>query len=150
VLQNLQTRLNPHAPEVLSLFRIVFGLMFTLNGTTKLFGWPVGSPAAVGDWPFWWAGLIETVTGLLILVGLFTPIAALIASGEMAVAYFWLHQPNALWPIDPQNGGEFAILYCFGFLVLVFTGPGAFALDAVGGRARAKAAPATGQSSPKS
>jgi putative oxidoreductase len=50
--QNLQTRLNPHAPAVLSLFRIVFGLMFTLNGTTKLFGWPVGPAAAVGNWPF--------------------------------------------------------------------------------------------------
>jgi putative oxidoreductase len=139
--QNLHARLNPHAPAVLSLFRIVFGLMFTLNGTMKLFGWPVGPAAAVGNWPFWWAGLIELVTGLLIAVGLFTPIAALIAAGEMAVAYFWLHQPNALWPIDPQNGGEFAILYCFGFLLLVFTGPGVFALDAMSGRRARAAAP---------
>ncbi|MGW4096794.1 MULTISPECIES: DoxX family protein [unclassified Mycobacterium] len=136
MIQNLQTRLNAYSPAVLSVFRIVFGLMFTLNGTVKLFGWPVGPSVAVGDFPFWWAGLNELVTGLLIVVGLFIPIAALIASGEMAVAYFWLHQPNALWPIDPQNGGEFAILYCFGFLLLVFTGPGAFALDAIRGRAR--------------
>lgn len=140
MVSNLQARLHTHAPAVMSLFRIVFGLMFTLNGTVKLFGWPVGPSAAVGDWPFWWAGLIELVAGLLILVGLFTPVAALVASGEMAVAYFWLHQPNALWPIDPQNGGEFAILYCFGFLLLAFAGPGSLALDAMRrGRAEAPA-----------
>lgn len=131
MIQHLHRRLNSYAPGILSLFRIVFGLMFTLNGTVKLFGWPVGNAATVGDWPFWWAGLIEVVTGPLIVVGLGTPVAALIASGEMAVAYFWLHQPNALWPVDPQNGGEFAILYCFGFLLLAFTGPGAFAVDNV-------------------
>lgn len=137
MIEHLQSRLNPHAPAVLSVFRMVFGLLFTLNGTVKLFGWPVGRATAVGDWPFWWAGLIELIAGLLILVGLFTPVAALIAAGEMAVAYFWLHQPNALWPVDPENGGEFAILYCFGFLLLAFAGPGAWALDTVRSRPRA-------------
>ncbi|MBU9765788.1 DoxX family protein [Mycobacterium sp. TNTM28] len=134
MIQHLQSRLNSHAPAVVSVCRIVLGLMFTLNGTVKLFGWPVGPSVAVGDWPFWWAGLIELIAGLLIVLGWFTPIAALVASGEMAVAYFWLHQPNALWPVDPQNGGEFAVLYCFAFLLLAFAGPGAWALDTMRGR----------------
>ena len=132
--QNLDARLNPHSPAVLSLFRAVFGFLFAVHGAIVLFAWPVdaGGPAPVGAWPLWWAGLIEFVTGLLILVGLFTRIAALIASGTMAVAYFWQHQPHALWPLDDRiggNGGELAVLYCFAFLLIAFTGPGAYALD---------------------
>jgi putative oxidoreductase len=76
--------------------------------------------------------VIELVAGLLIAIGLFTRAAAFIASGEMAVAYFWVHQPRSLWPIgDPPggNGGTLAILFCFGFLLLVFTGPGIFSID---------------------
>ncbi len=94
---NLDARLSSYSPLVLSLFRIVFGLMFTLNGTMKLFGWPLGPSVAVGDWPFWWAGLSSCYRpvdfGRIVY-----PIAAFIASGDMAVAYFWRHQPNGLWP----------------------------------------------------
>ncbi|ETZ97990.1 doxX family protein [Mycobacterium kansasii 732] len=73
--------------------------------------------------------------------GLFTRVAAFIASGEMAVAYFWMHQPRSLWPIgDPPagNGGVLAILFCFGFFLLVFTGAGTCSIDTV--RARRHAA----------
>jgi uncharacterized membrane protein YphA (DoxX/SURF4 family) len=72
--------------------------------------------------------LLELVIGLLVMVGLFTRIAAFIASGIMAVVYFWQHQPHALWP--HANHGELAVLYCFAFFLLVFTGGGAYALDA--------------------
>ena len=78
--------------------------------------------------------MIELVTGLLIATGLFTRAAAFIASGEMAVAYFWMHQPRSLWPIgDPPagNGGILAILFCFGFFLLVFTGGGSYSIDAL-------------------
>jgi len=136
----VDARLNSYAPAVLSLFRIVFGLMFTLFGTSKLFDWPIAFSVPTGSWPVWYAGLIELVTGLLILVGLFTRIAAFIASGHMAVAYFWQHQPVALWPIGPPemggNGGLEAILFCFAFFLLVFTGPGAYALDTMRNRQR--------------
>ena len=84
-------------------------------------------------WPGWYAGLIEFVAGLLIGSGLFTRAAAFIASGHMAVAYFWMHQPRSLWPIgDPPagNGGTPAILFCFGFLLLVFVGGGGYSIDA--------------------
>lgn len=128
----IETKLTAFSPVVLSAFRIVFGLLFTIHGTQKLFGFPTAMASGtvpVGTWPFWYAGVIEAVLGLLILTGLFTRIAAFIASGEMAYAYFTAHQPKALWPID--NGGEPAVLFCFAFLLLVFIGGGSIALDSV-------------------
>jgi putative oxidoreductase len=131
--QNLDARLNPYSPAVLSLFRVVFGILFALHGSAILFAWPIaiGPTAPAGAWPLWWAGIIELVTGLLVTVGLFTRIAAFVASGEMAFAYFTQHLPHGFSPYLPPfgNGGEPAILYCFGFFLLVFTGGGAYALD---------------------
>ncbi|AGB24189.1 putative membrane protein [Mycobacterium sp. JS623] len=136
----VDARLNSYSPAVLSLFRIVFALMFTLFGTSHVFDWPIAFRIPTGSWPVWYAGVIELVTGLLILVGLFTRIAAFIASGHMAVTYFWQHQPKGLWPIVPPqmggNGGLAAILFCFAFFLLVFTGPGAYALDSMRTRRR--------------
>lgn len=129
---NIDTKLTQFAPVVLSIFRIVFGLLFTLHGTQKLLGFPTAMESGtvpMGTWPYWYAGVIELVLGLLILTGLFTRIAAFIASGEMAYAYFSAHLPKAFWPID--NGGEPAVLFCFGFLLLVFVGGGSIALDSV-------------------
>ena len=103
-----------------------------------MFDWPIAFGIPTGSWPVWYAGIIELVTGLLIMFGLFTRIAAFIASGHMAVTYFWRHQPHGLWPIvGPQmggNGGLPAILFCFGFFLLVFTGPGAYAMDTMRSR----------------
>jgi putative oxidoreductase len=135
VTTNLNHRLDRSAPAVVSLFRLVYGLLFAGYGSMILFGWPVPSPGPVevGAWPGWYAGLIEFVAGLLIAAGLFTRAAAFIASGHMAVAYFWMHQPHALWPIgNPPagNGGTPAILFCFGFFLLVFVGGGAYSVDA--------------------
>ena len=73
------------------------------------------------------AGVLETFGGLLIVLGLFTRPVAFVLSGEMAVAYFMAHMPNALFPI--QNGGELAALYSFVFLFLSAAGPGAFSID---------------------
>jgi putative oxidoreductase len=124
-------KLTLNAAAALALFRAVLGFLFALHGTQKLFAWPVAEPptaaAPIGAWPYWWVGLIELVTGTLIMLGLFTRIAAFIASGAMAVAYFWRHQAEGLLPIT--DGGESAVLYCFGFLLLVFTGAGAYALE---------------------
>ncbi len=123
----VETRLSSNTPVVLGVFRILVGLMFAMHGTVKLFGFPSGSPAAVGAWPAWWAGVLEIVLGLLITVGFFTRIAAFVASGIMAVAYFCMNFPDGFWPID--NGGETAALYSFIFLLLVFTGPGALSIN---------------------
>jgi putative oxidoreductase len=73
------------------------------------------------------AGTIEIVTSVLIVFGLFTRWAALLASGEMAVAYWMAHAPQGFWPA--LNQGELAIMFCFVFLYLVFAGPGAWAID---------------------
>ncbi|MEE6176036.1 DoxX family protein [Mycobacterium sp. 050134] len=127
----LNRRLDRHEPAVLCMFRVVYGLLFAAHGSITIFGWPYRWQQAVpfGAWPVWYAGLIELVTGLLVAAGLWTRAAAFVASGEMAVAYFWMHQPRALWPIgDPPvgNGGLASILFCFGFFLLVFTGAGSF------------------------
>ncbi len=126
--QQLDARLNPHAPAVLSLFRVIFGLLFLCHAVSHLFGWPAaaGPAAAVGSFPFWWAGLLELVTGILITIGLFTRIAAFVASGIMAFAYFTQHIEAGFPPIV---SGEAAVLYCFAFFLLVFTGGGLYALD---------------------
>jgi putative oxidoreductase len=72
---------------------------------------------------------VEITGGILVLIGLFTSIAAFICSGEMAVAYFMMHFPRAFWPI--QNQGELAALYCFAFLFIAARGGGPFSLDRV-------------------
>jgi len=131
---SLDARLSSYSAPVISLFRAVIGFLFALHGTMTLFNWPLAIPmhVPVGAWPVWWSGLIEFVTGVLVMVGLFSRPAAFLASGTMAVAYFWQHQPKALWPFDKQiggNNGELAILFCFSFFLIVFIGPGSVALD---------------------
>ncbi|MGO9549445.1 DoxX family protein [Mycobacterium sp.] len=138
--RNLEARLNSYWPIALTVFRVMFGLLFLCQGLTKLIGWPVvAHKAAVGEWPFYYAGWIELVTSMLIIAGLFTRLAAFIACGEMAFAYFTQHLPHGFFPI--ANGGELAVLYCFAFFLLIFAGGGAYAADARRGRWRSAVAP---------
>jgi putative oxidoreductase len=108
--------------------RITFGLLFWFHGVQKLFGLFGGSVQPFGSLR-WIAGVIETGGGVLLALGLFTPWTALLASGEMAAAYFQSHAPRETWPI--QNGGELAVLYCFAFLYVAARGGGRLSLDAV-------------------
>jgi putative oxidoreductase len=78
---------------------------------------------------YWIAGAIELAGGVLVMIGLFTRIAAFVSSGEMAAAYFMAHFPKAFWPI--QNQGELAALYCFAFLFIAARGAGPFSVDRV-------------------
>ena len=123
----LETKLNSYAPIVLSIFRIIFALVLLTHATAHLFGWPADMQAPVGAWPYWYGGVLELITGLLLLAGLFTRPAAFLASGVMAFAYFTQHAPTDFWPI--VNKGEPALLLCFGFFLLIFTGGGALAAD---------------------
>src|SRR4051812_49815713 len=123
----LEARISSRSAIALSVFRIAVALPFVMHGTATLFGWPHGQAAALGAWPAWWAGALELILGTLIAIGMFTRQAAFIASGMMAVAYFWIHVPGGFWPV--VNDGEPAVLYCFVFLLLVFTGPGALAVS---------------------
>jgi putative oxidoreductase len=121
------------SPPLLSVLRIVTGLLFLEHGLSKYFGFPGPSPATFHMFGMLGlAGAIETVAGALVAVGLFTRVAAFIASGEMAFAYFISHFPRNFFPII--NGGDAAILYCFIFLFLAFEGGGPWAIDAMRSR----------------
>ncbi|NML49356.1 DoxX family protein [Streptomyces sp. R302] len=134
-MSTLTHRLDQAQPYALGLFRIVIGLLFACHGAASLFGVLGGAMGGgtvpAGTWPGWYAAVIQLVGGVLVLVGLGTRGAALISSGSMAYAYFWAHQPEALFPL--QNHGETAALFCWAFALLIFTGPGALALDGLFG-----------------
>ncbi|MFJ2933587.1 DoxX family protein [Streptomyces sp. NPDC087219] len=130
-LSALAGRLDQSQPYALGLFRIVVGLLFACHGAASLFGVLGGAMGGgtipAGTWPSWYAAVIQLGAGGLVLFGLGTRSAAFLASGSMAYAYFKVHQPESLFPL--QNGGETAALFCWAFALLVFTGPGALALD---------------------
>jgi putative oxidoreductase len=115
-------------PQILALLRIVTGLLFLEHATQKFFGFPTPFPLP-GPLPpmLVAAGVIELVGGILITLGLFTRLAAFVAAGEMAAAYFIGHFPKGFWPA--VNMGEAAILYCFIFLYIAAAGPGAWSVD---------------------
>jgi putative oxidoreductase len=122
-------RLTTYAPQALALLRIVTALLFIEHGTMKLLGFPPSEmPAPAAFSLFWFAGVLELVGGLLVLVGLFTRPVAFLLSGEMAVAYWMAHAPQSFFPV--ANGGDAAILFCFVFLYVFVAGPGAWSLDA--------------------
>ena len=130
------------APRMLSVLRIMAALLFMEHGTQKLFGFP--APSEGGPPPLLSlrgvGGVMEFAGGLLVLVGLFTRPVAFLLAGEMAVAYWMFHAPRSFYPV--LNGGDAAILYCFVFLLLVFTGPGALSLDGWRGKAGPRPEPA--------
>ncbi|MBO9883148.1 DoxX family protein [Xanthomonas sp. D-109] len=118
-------------PRVLAVLRIVAALLFLEHATMKLFQFPAPVPGVAYPLPtiMLVAGVIEIVTSCLIASGYYTRIAAFIASGEMAAAYFMVHLSMGFWPV--LNMGEPAVLFCFIFLYLAFAGAGAWALDNV-------------------
>lgn len=128
---------------VTTLFRIVLGLLFAIHGASSLFGVFGGSRGsgeaiAVGTWPGWWAALIQFVGGLLVIAGLGTRVVAIICSGSMAYAYFVVHQPDALLPLN--NGGELSALFCWSFLLIAALGPGKWSVDSILAQRRAATA----------
>ena len=125
----LDEKLDRYSPYALAALRIATALIFIPHGTQKLFGFP--APPASGLPPLLSllgiGAVLELVGGFLILIGLWTRPVAFILAGEMAVAYWWFHFPRNFYPI--LNGGDASILYCFVFLLLVFTGAGALSVD---------------------
>ncbi|QIB33810.1 DoxX family protein [Ancylobacter pratisalsi] len=128
--------LNRLAPHVLSLLRLMSGLLVMQHGTSKILGFPTTQMSGVSlvSMPGI-AGIIELVGGALLVIGLFTRETAFILSGMTAVAYFLVHAPKDFFPI--VNGGELAALYCFVFFYLVFAGPGPWSVDKVRGAYKA-------------
>jgi len=127
----MERLLGRFEPQVYALLRIVSGLLFAMHGTQKLLDWPPGGRPGGGSLPpmVLAAGIIELVGGLMIAIGLLGSIAAFIASGQMAFAYFIAHAPNGFWPV--VNKGELAVLYCFLFLFIAARGSGVWSIDSV-------------------
>ena len=126
-------RLVALEPYVRSVLRIMAGFLFLQFGTAKLFAWPGAMLPDGGTFPLMTqagiAGLLESVGGPLMLVGLFTRPVAFILCGEMAFAYFLEHAPKGFW--TAFNGGTESVLFCFVWLYFVFAGPGPWSLDAL-------------------
>jgi putative oxidoreductase len=131
------TWLSRWQAQMQAVLRVVAALLYLEHGTAKLFHFPIPQPGAPDPLPTMLlvAAVIELVAGVLITLGLFTRLAAFIAAGEMAVAYFIEHFPRGFWPVG--NMGDAAILFCFIFLFIAAAGPGAWSVDG----ARMRSAP---------
>jgi putative oxidoreductase len=123
------SQVERYAPYLLALLRVVAALLFLEHGLAKLVGFPVGAPP--GPQPVMSmlgiGAIVEVITGVLVLLGLFTRPAALIASGQMAIGYWMFHAPASFYPAI--NGGDAAVLFCFLFLYIAAAGPGAFSVE---------------------
>jgi putative oxidoreductase len=120
--------LKPYTSQLLSVLRIMSGLLLLQHGTTKYLSIPVGpmnniSPMTMSGV----AGILELIGGVLLIIGLFTRPVAFVLSGMCAVAYFYAHSPRGFFPI--LNGGELAALYSFVFLYLAAAGAGMWSVD---------------------
>lgn len=130
----MDTILGKYSSFTYAILRIVSGLCFAMHGAQKLFGWPGNKHPQVLASKMGAAGVIETVCGIAIAIGLLAGYAAFIACGEMAVAFFTVHFPQGIYPI--LNGGELAVLYCFLFLFIITQGSGILSIDSLRGSAR--------------
>jgi putative oxidoreductase len=127
-MTGIQGLLETWSPRVLSILRIIIGLLFLEHGTSKYFSLPISQTTGVSMASLSGInGLIELVGGVLIVLGLFTRPVAFILSGDMAVAYFIAHAPKGFFPL--LNGGELAVVYCFVFLYLAVAGGGTWSID---------------------
>jgi putative oxidoreductase len=117
-------------PRMLSILRIMTGLLFLQHGTQKFFSFPMragpSAPALLSMLGI--QGCLEIAGGLLIILGLFTRPVAFILAGDMAAAFFIAHFPKSFFPA--LNGGDAAILFCFIFLYFAAAGPGPWSIDA--------------------
>jgi len=129
------TFLSRWSPQLLSVLRIIAGLLFFAHGTAKLLGFPqVEMFAGLQLFSLLGlAGVLELVGGALLVIGLFSRLTVFILAGEMAVAYFMEHAPQSFHPMI--NQGEAAILFCFIFLYIAAAGPGPWSVDASRGKA---------------
>jgi len=139
--ENIVARWRSWAPQFQSILRIVAAFLFIQFGTAKLIALPGSIMPGGGTVPVgslaWFAGLIEAVGGVLLLLGLFTRPVAFLVSGEMAIAYFHGHAGNGFWPV--LNGGHPAVLFCFVWLFFSAAGAGPWSVDAVLRRGAARA-----------
>ncbi len=126
-MNTLYARMETWRPYILSILRIVVGLLFLQHGLAKVFNFPAPSPVGALSGLLILAAFLETAGAFLFLIGAYTRIVAFILSGEMAFAYFMAHAPRSFYPI--VNAGELAVLFCFIFLYFAFAGGGPLSVD---------------------
>jgi putative oxidoreductase len=126
-MNGLYATIERFRPYILSILRIVVGLVLLQHGLSKVFNFPAPSPVGALSGLLILAAILETIGAALFLVGAFTRIVAFILSGEMAFAYFMAHAPRSFYPI--VNAGEVAVLCCFLFLYFAFAGGGPLSVD---------------------
>ena len=126
-MNTLYGRMETLRPYILSILRIVLGLLFLQHGLSKVFNFPAPSPVGALSGLFILAAFLETVGALLFVFGAYTRIVAFVLSGEMAFAYFMGHAPRSFYPI--VNDGELAVIFCFIFLYFAFAGGGPLSVD---------------------
>jgi putative oxidoreductase len=126
----MENFLAPWRPQLLSILRIMTGLMLTVHGTAKLLAFPIHPPFnnVPSGSPSWYAAFFEIILGPLLVIGLFTRPVAFILSGLAAVAYFYAHAPRSFYPL--VNGGELAVLYAFVLIYITAAGAGPWSVDA--------------------
>ena len=124
----MENFLRPWSAQLLSILRIVTGLLLLEHGTSKYLNFPTGpvNNMSIGSMSGV-AGVLEFIGGVLLIIGLFTRPVAFILSGMTAVAYFYAHFPRGFFPL--LNGGELAILFCFTLLYIASAGGGAWSAD---------------------
>jgi putative oxidoreductase len=135
---------SPWPSRMLSLLRIVVGVVFIEHGTQKMFGFPPGNGPAMSfniASQFGVAGVLETFGGLCMILGFLTRPVAFVLAGEMAVAYFQVHFPKSPFPI--QSGGDLPVLFCFIYLYLMVAGGGIWSIDDAITRSRRSDGPHT-------
>jgi putative oxidoreductase len=125
--------LDAYRPQIFATTRIVFGSLFAMHGLRHIFGMFGGSPGEMPAALGLVAGAIELTGGALVAAGFKTRLAAFICSGQMAIAYFVVHQKAGLLPIE--NNGELAVLYCWGFLMIASVREWVWALESGSGDA---------------
>jgi putative oxidoreductase len=129
-MNGLGARLASWQPRILSALRIMAGLLLLQFGLSKHLSFPMTWPSKIEPFSqIWFAGAIELVGGVLLVLGLFTRCAAFVCAGLMAFAYFIGHAPKSFYPI--VNGGTLAVLFCFVFFYLFFAGGGPWSVDAM-------------------
>jgi len=119
--------LDKFSYQILGITRIVAGLLFLEHGTSKHLNFPPSAMSPSLTSLSGVAGVIEIVTGVMIVLGFFSRPAAFIASGTMAFAYWLVHAKSSIFPV--LNRGDAAILFCFLFLYIAAAGPGAFSIN---------------------
>jgi putative oxidoreductase len=123
--------LNRFADPFYCIMRLIVGLMFACHGLDKIFGAFTPKAEALP------ALMVVIVCGFLVAFGLLTRVAAFVASGEMAAAFFMMHAPKGLIPY--VNKGELAVVYCFVFFYIFLRGSGSWSIDALMGKGKASA-----------